>query len=482
VKNRHLISVVTVFVLFVFCVFGIDPVAAANGNWYIKGVTYPMDIQGVPYMLTPGVSGESGDFGVNVKRVGGDFEGILWVMAHQNYWDGKVTSQSVPTEFVDTNDVWWYIKPNIIKQFTNSVITSWHPSTGAKPTSGGAYGLIVFDKDMEYVSVTNIEVPKSSCIWYDTLPDYWDPDTGNLTIRGGYQKCLDGHVSMYGQSVQYGIVNMTQWRSVSSGYQLSRNDLWACYKDGPEGRVAAKCDGTETGTVAIQKGIIAVRVMSRQKKNLYDPWHVAVWTHYIAFGYERVNPYGGIIVSLPSEGYVGVRLSGAAYPMVDVGISYTCKWSVPGWLHANGCKVEGVPTASGTFGWSVQLSATGYETLTQSGWLEILPVESVIDKGGTGVAGDIIRILNIEGTRLANFVGVLDSHRVNLLYAVSSISETIGSLQIVDVALDVKKYVSFGLKFLPPHADIVLALIPVVFGIRVVMWIVSAVKVVLKWW
>jgi len=177
-----------------------------------------------------------------------------------------------------------------------------------------------------------------------------------------------------------------------------------------------------------------------------------------------------------------VKISGAAYPSIDPGIDYKCKWSVPSWLHANGCRVEGVPTASGTFGWSVQLSATGYETLTASGWIEILPVESVIDRGGSGVAGDIIRTLNIEGTRLANFVGVVDSHRVNLLNAVRSINDTIGSLQIVDVALDVKKYVSFGLKFLPPHVNIVLGLIPVAFGIRVVMWIVSAVKVVLKWW
>lgn len=473
-KKKNLISVVTVFVLFVFCVFGIDPVAAADGKWYVKGVTYPMDIQGVPYMLTPGASGETGEFGVNVKGVGGDFEGILWVMAHQNYHDGS-------GNFVDTNDVWWYIKPNIVRQFTNSVITSWHPSTGKKPDTDGAYGFIVFDKDMEYVSVTNIEVPKSSCIGYNSLPDYWDPDSGNLTIAGGYQNCV-GTPAYKGDSVQYGIVNMTEWRSVPYGYQLSKNDLWACYKDGPEGKVAAKCDGTETGTVAIEKGIIAVRVMSRQRRSSYYPWQVAVWTHYIAFGYERANPYGGIIVSLPSEGYVGVPISGVAYPQVDVGVTYTCKWSVPGWLHANGCRVQGVPTASGTFGWSVQLSATGYETLTQSGWLEIFPAEDLIDKGGSGVAGDIIRTLNIEGTRLANFVGVLDSHRVNLLNAVRSINETIGSLQIVDVALDVKKYVSFGLKFLPPHANIVLGLIPVVFGIGVVMWIVSAVKVVLKWW
>ena len=477
--KRQRVSVFTVIVLLVFCVFGIDPVAAANSKWYVKGVTYPMDINGIPYMLTPGASGEDGPFGVNVQGVGGDFEGILWVMAHQNYhdWEGK---------FVDTNDVWWYIKPNIVRQFTNSVITSWRPTIGEKPTDGGTYGFIVFDKDMEYVSVTNIEVPKSSCIWYNTLPDYWNPDTGNLTIGGGYQNCV-GKGADWGRSLQYGIVNMTEWRSVSwggfePGYQLSRNDLWACYKDGPEGRVAAKCDGTETGTVAIEKGIIAVRVMSRQRVWDSQPWTVAVWTHYIAFGYKRANPWGDIIVNLPSKGYVGVKVSGAAYPSIDRGIDYKCKWSVPGWLHANGCRVEGVPTASGTFGWSVQLSATGYETLKASGWIDILPVERVIDKGGVGVGGDIVRTLGIEGTRLANFVGVLDSHRVNLLNAVRSVNDVIGSLSIVDFALDVKKYVSFGMKLLPPHTNIILSLVPVVFGVKFVMWIVGAVKGIIKWW
>lgn len=469
--KRQRVSVFTVIVLLVFCVFGIDPVAAANGKWYVKGVTYPMDINGIPYMLTPGASGEDGLFGVNVQGVGGGFEGILWVMAHQNYHNGL-------GKFVDTNDVWWYIKPNIVRQFTKSVITSWRPTTGVKPDYGGAYGFIVFDEDMQYVSVTNIEVPTSSCIWYNRLPDYWDPDSGNLTIGGGYQSCKGVY---WGQSVQYGIVNMTGWRSVNSGYQLSRKDLWACYKDGPEGRVAAKCDGTETGTVAIEKGIIAVRVMSEHSPAKYVH-EFDVWTHYVAFGYERADPYGGIIVNLPTKGYVGVKVSGAAYPSVDPGISYTCKWSVPGWLHASGCTVEGVPTASGTYGWSVQLSATGYETLTASGWIEILPVEAVIGQGGVGVAGDIVRTLGIEGTSLGNFVGVLDSHRVNLLNAVRSVNDVIGSLSIVDVALDVKKYVSFGLKFLPPHTNIILSLIPVVFGVKFVMWIVGAVKGIIKWW
>jgi len=479
VGKKQQISLVSLIVLVVFCVFGIDPVGAANGNWYLKGVTYPMDINGIPYMLTSGASAEDGLFGVNVQGVGGEFEGILWVMAHQNYHDGS-------GNFVDTNDVWWYIKPSIVEQFTNSVITSWRPTIGEKPTYDGAYGFIVFDKDMEHVSVTNIEVPNSGCIQYIPLPDYWNPDTGNLTIGGGYKSCV-GAPAYWGEWVDYGIVNMTEWRKVpwggyTSEYELSRNDLWACYKDTAEGRVAAKCDGTETGTVAIEKGIIAVRVMSRQRKYEWEPWKVAVWTHYIAFGYERANPYGGIIVNLPSKGYVGVKVSGAAYPSVDSGISYTCKWSVPGWLRANGCSVEGVPTASGTFGWSVQLSATGYETLTASGWIDILPVDSVVGQGGVGVAGDIVRTLGIEGTSLGNFVGVLDSHRVNLLNAVRSVNDVVGSLSIVDVALDVKKYVSFGMKLLPPHTNIIVALIPVVFGVKFVMWIVGAVKGIIKWW
>ena len=474
--KKQRVSVFTVIVLLVFCVFGIDPVAAANGKWYVHGVTYPMDINGRPYMLPAGESGQDGLFGVSVKRVGGgDFEGILWVMAHQNYHDGS-------GNFVDTNDVWWYIKPNIVRQFTNRVLTSWGPTHGVMPDSAGTYGFIVFDKDMQYVSVTNIEVP-TSCIWHNTLPDYWDPDSGNLKIAGGPQNCIGKPANYRYYPVQYGIVNMTEWRSVDpDGYQLSRNDLWACYKDGPEGKVAAKCDGTETGTVAIEKGIIAVRVIGGQSRYSYGPWVYGVWTHYIAFGYKRANPWGDIIVNLPSKGYVGVKVSGAAYPSVDAGISYTCKWSVPGWLRANGCRVEGVPTASGTFGWTVQLSATGYETLTASGWIDILPLEAVIGQGGVGVAGDIVRGLGIEGTSLGNFVGVLDSHRVNLLNAVRSVNDVIGSLSIVDFALDVKKYVSFGMKLLPPHTNIILSLVPVVFGVKFVMWIVGAVKGIIKWW
>ncbi len=465
-KNKHLISVVTVFVLFVFCVFGIDPVAAANSNWYVKGVTYPMDITGTPILLD---IGEKGTFGVNVGSPGNNFDGVVWVMASQNYG-------------ADTNDIWWFVRPTIQLSFDNSWIGSWTPGQG-NTTGGGTYGIIVFDDSMQYVSVSNIEVPGIRFI--EGFTEYWDFDSRDLNLTVRHQVLANAKSLAV---IEMAIVNATGWREIY-GYTaawplaltIKNSDLWACYKDAAEGKVYAKCDGTETGTVSVEQGILVLREsISKWVWNHFEI--VARNTYYLAFGYEEANPYGGIIVNLPSEGYVGVKISGAAYPSIDPGIDYKCKWSVPGWLHANGCSVEGVPTASGTFGWSVQLSATGYETLTASGWIDILPVERVIDRGGTGVAGDIIRTLNMEGTRLANFVGVLDSHRVNLLNAVRSINDTIGSLQIVDVALDVKKYVSFGLKFLPPHSNIVLGLIPVVFGIRVVMWIVSSVKVVLKWW
>lgn len=465
-KNKHLISIVAVFVLFVFCVFGIDPVAAGNSNWYVKGVTYPMDITGTPILLD---IGEDGTFGVNVGSPGDNFDGVVWIMASQNYGD-------------DTNDIWWFVRPTIQSNFHNSWLGSWYPTHGNK-LEGGTYGIIVFDDSMESVSVSNIKVPGIRFI--EGFTEYWDFDRRDLNL-------IVHHVPLRNARshavIEMAIVNVTGWRQIYSkswdvGVPLTikKSDLWACYKDAAEGRVYAKCDGTETGTVSVERGILVLR------ESIYHwVWDhleiVARNTYYLAFGYEKANPYGGIIVNLPSKGYVGVKVSGAAYPSIDQGVDYECKWSVPGWLHANGCSVEGVPTASGAFGWSVQLSATGYETLTASGWIEILPVESVVDKGGTGVAGDIIRTLNIEGTRLADFVGAVDSHRVNLLNAVREIDKTIGSLQIVDVALDVKKYVSFGLKFLPPHVNIVLGLIPVVFGIRVVMWIVSAVKVVLKWW
>jgi len=467
VRKKQRVSVFTVILLLVFCLCGIDPVAAANGNWYVKGVTYPMDITGTPILLD---IGEEGTFGVNVGSPGNNFDGVVWVMASQNYGD-------------DTNDVWWFVRPTIQARFHNSWLGSWSPTHGNKVREGGTYGIIVFDDSMEFVSVSNIKVPGIRFI--EGFPEYWDFDSGDLNLTVHHVVLRQANSVAV---IEMAIVNATGWREVyqKSHYypqplSIKKSDLWACYKDGAEGRVYAKCDGTETGTVSVERGILVLR------ESIYE-W---VWDHleivarnhyYLAFGYEEAKPYGGIIVSLPSIGYVGVKVSGAAYPSIETGIDYKCKWTVPGWLHANGCSVEGVPSDSGTFGWSVQLSATGYATLTASGWIDILPDQSVIDQGGVGVAGDIVRTLGIEGTRLGNFVGVLDSHRVSLLNAVRSVNDVIGNLSIVDVALDVKKYVSFGMKLLPPHTNIVLALLPVVFGVKFVMWIVGAVKGIIKWW
>jgi len=331
-----------------------DPVgAAANGNWYIKGVTYPMDITGTPILLD---IGEEGTFGVNVGSPGNNFDGVVWIMASQNYG-------------ADTNDI--FVRPTIQSSFHNSWLGSWSPTHGNK-TGGGTYGIIVFDDSKEFVSVSNIKVPGIRFI--ESFTEYWDFDSRDLNLTVRHQVLANAPSEAV---IEMAIVNATGWRQIynysASGPRsltIKKSDLWACYKDAAEGRVYAKCDGTETGTVSVERGILVLREsISQWVSNHVEI--VARNTYYLAFGYEKANPYGGIIVNLPSEGYVGVKISGAAYPSIDPGIDYKCNWSVPGWLHANGCSVEGVPTASGTFGWSVQLSATGYETLTASGWIDI---------------------------------------------------------------------------------------------------------------
>lgn len=470
-KNKHLTSIVTVFVLFVFCVFGIDPVAAANSNWYVKGMTYPMDASGEPIRLE---KGEKGMFGVNVFSPSGDFKGEVWFMARENF------------DYSEFDEIMWYVRPAIRANVTNSFLGEWErPSTLGNIYSYGFntnYGVVVFNGDKSEVAISNIWSSNMYYVGMETIiPNAdnkfsWDPDAGPLSIT---LKRVYVPAKYRPQVLEYAIINITGWRylvnnvDTSGVFQIRKEDLWACYKEAAEGKVYAKCDGTETGTIAIQKGILAVR------NRVYLG---GTKVQYIAFGYDAVHSFGEVIVNLPTEAYVGVKVSGSAVPSRNKEANYVCSWVLPSWLTASGCAVSGVPTKEGLYSWKVQLTATGYETLTAIGLIQVQSLESVVGSGGVGVAGDIIRTLKIEGTRLANFVGFLDYHRVNLLYAVNSINEAIGSLQVVDVALDVKKYVSFGLKFLPPYGNIVLGLIPVVFGIRVVMWIVSAVKVVLKWW
>lgn len=485
-KKKQRVSVFTVIVLLVFFVFGIDPVAAITGGWYIKGISYPMDVEGKPILLG---NNESGLFGVNVESETGDFEGTAWIFIKQNY-----ARRGYLGNFVDTDDLFWYVRPTIVKLgFRNSFIDEWSFSDSEWFHYGsGGYGFVVFD-NMGRVSVTNIPVKNGGCINIPNLPNEWDftvsgtldiPYTGNFACGG----------SNGGDRIEYAIVNKTGWRILNSTglwryywgesglgrSAIGVGDLWGCYKSTAEGDVWVKCDGTETGTASIDSGILAIRIMHYEES--FQGGKFGAYVHYLSFGVPPVKGYSGIIVTMPKEAYVGVKFSGAAYPSQTLEEEYTCHWNVPDWISVNGCSFSGVPTASGVYAWGVSLSAPHYETKTASGWITVRSLDDVVNSGGVGIAGDIIRTLGLEDSKLANFVGGLDSVRVSLLNAVRSVNDVIGNLSIVDVALDVKKYVSFGMKLLPPHANIILGLIPVVFGVKFVMWIVGAVKSIIKWW
>lgn len=474
--------VLLVLLVFLFC--GIDPVAASTGGWRIKGISYPMNVEGKAILLG---NNESGLFGVNVESETGDFEGTAWIFIKQNYWSW------MDWKFVDTDDLFWYVRPTIVKLgFKNSFIDEWSFSNSRWSNLGsGGYGFVVFD-NMGRVSVTNIPIKSGGCINIPNLPNEWDftvsgtlhiPYTGDFACRG----------SLGGDRIEYAIVNKTEWRILNlvrhfpyfNDKGLGRSaigvgDLWGCYKSTAEGDVWVKCDGTETGTASIDSGILAIRIMHYEES--FQGSGFGAYVHYLSFGVPGVQGYSGIIVTMPKEAYVGVRFSAAAYPSETLEEEYTCHWNVPDWISVNGCSVSGVPTASGVYAWGVSLSAPHYETKTASGWITVRSPDDLVSSGGVGIAGDIIRTLGLEDSKLANFVGGLDSVRVSLINAMRDVAKVVGKFTIVDVALNVNKFVSFGMKFLPPHANIVLSIFPVVVGIKVVLWVVAAVKQVVKWW
>lgn len=485
-KREVRIRFCVLLVLLVFLLCGIDPVAAITGGWYIKGISYPMDVEGKAILLG---NNESGLFGVNVESETGDFEGTAWIFIKQNYY--RKGSRGM---FVDTDDLFWYVRPTIVKLgFRNAFIDEWTFSNSEWTHFGsGGYGFVVFD-NMGRVSVTNIPVKNGGCINIPNLPNEWD-FTVSGTLGIPYTGNFACGASNGGDRIEYAIVNKTGWRILNStglwsAYWGERGlgrsaigvgDLWGCYKSTAEGDVWVKCDGTETGTASIDSGILAIRIVHYEES--FQGRGFGAYVHYLSFGVPPVKGYSGIIVTMPKEAYVGVRFSGAAYPSQTLEEEYTCHWNVPDWISVNGCSVSGVPTAPGVYAWGVSLSAPHYETKTASGWITVRSPDDVVNSGGVGIAGDIIRTLGLADSKLANFVGGLDSVRVSLINAMRDVAKVVGNLKIVDVALDVNKFVSFGMKFLPPHANIVLSIFPVVVGIKVVLWVVGAVKQVVKWW